>query len=44
MRKINLCALGGISNPRPPAFAASVFPLDYKGLTIENEHTVEANK
>ena len=25
------------SNPRPPAFAASVFPLHYKGFTVEIE-------
>ena len=25
------------SNPRFPAFAASVLPLDHKGLTVENE-------
>ena len=30
-----LCPLWD-SNPRLPAFAASVLPLDHKGLTVEN--------
>ena len=25
------------SNPRPPAFAASVLPLGHEGFTVENE-------
>ena len=25
------------SNPRSPAFAASIFPLNHKGLTVENK-------
>ena len=25
------------SNPQPPAFAASVLPLDHEGVMVENE-------
>ena len=31
------------SNPRPPAFAASVLSLNHEGLTVENEQHTEAN-